>query len=97
MRTKADLWRPTVEGDGSLCWPVVLAYPEAGMAQDTIEEFHESALISQHLDVVGGLPWLGVLRLALSRAQVYALPLLVLIPGLVVFHEYWSTCLPCFA
>jgi len=55
VRTRGDQWRPTLEADGSLCWPVVLAYPEAGMAQDTIEEFHESATIAQHLDVVRAL------------------------------------------
>ncbi|KAF5838388.1 hypothetical protein DUNSADRAFT_2924 [Dunaliella salina] len=47
-------WRPSLEDDGSMCWPVVLAYPEAGMAQDTIEEFHESATFGQHLDVMFG-------------------------------------------
>jgi len=54
VRTKGDQWRPSLEDDGSMCWPVVLAYPEAGMAQDTIEEFHESATFGQHLDVMFG-------------------------------------------
>lgn len=52
-----------------MSWPVVLAYPEAGMAQDTIEDFHESALFAQHLDVVS--VWFLNVALAGRGCQIF--------------------------
>jgi len=46
-------FRPTLDEDGMIHWPVVLMYPEV-MTNDSIEDFHESVPISAHLDEMFG-------------------------------------------
>ena len=44
--------KPHLESDLSLTWPVLFFYPEASMAQDAIEEFHEEDTFAEHLNIM---------------------------------------------
>lgn len=48
------LRKPQLQRDLSLTWPVLFFYPEASMAQDAIEEFHEENTFAEHLNVMFG-------------------------------------------
>ena len=43
--------KPKLDEQGVLHWPVLLLYPEV-MSSDFIEDFPETELFSQHLDVI---------------------------------------------
>jgi len=46
----SDAQGPSVDAEGFLTWPVLLAYPEHGQT-DFVEQFHEASCLQDHLQV----------------------------------------------